>query len=250
MSDTTLESPVGQVAARQPATIRILEQHGIDYCCGGDKSLDAACRDAGIDGQEVLAQIEHAKEAEDEAQCDWLEAPLTKLCDHIEQTHHAFLRVQLPLLTQLIDQVVDAHGQHHGELRDVRLVFGELRAELEPHMMKEEQILFPAVRMLEQASHQVTFPFGSVQNPIRMMEHEHDNAGAGLRRLRELTSGFAATDDACNAYLGLYEALAKLEADLHEHIHKENNILFPRAAELEAKQPADASGDRLPIHGN
>ena len=117
--------------------------------------------------------------------------------------HHAFLREQLPFLTQLIDKVVDAHGQHHPELRDVRLVFAALRAELEPHMMKEEQILFPAVRTLEQASHQVTFPFGSVQNPIRMMEHEHDNAGQGLRRLRELTGGFAAPDDACNAYPAL-----------------------------------------------
>ncbi len=250
MSDATLESPVGQVAARQPEAIHILQQHGIDYCCGGDKSLDAACRDAGIDVQEVLAQIERAEPAESEAHGDGLDASLTKLCDHIEQTHHAFLRVQLPLLTQLIDKVVDTHGQHHPELRDVRRVFGELRAELEPHMMKEERILFPAVRALEQASHRVAFPFGSVQNPIRMMEHEHDNAGQGLRRLRELTGGFAAPDDACNAYRGLYEVLAKLEADLHEHIHKENNILFPRAAELEARHPAAASGDRLPIHGN
>jgi regulator of cell morphogenesis and NO signaling len=250
MSDATLESPVGQVAARQPEAIRILEQHGIDYCCGGDKSLDAACHDAGIDAQEVLAQIERAEPAESEAHSDWLDASLTKLCDHIEQTHHAFLREQLPFLTQLIDKVVDAHGQHHPELRDVRLVFAALRAELEPHMMKEEQILFPAVRTLEKASHQVAFPFGSVQNPIRMMEHEHDNAGAGLRRLRELTDGFTAPDDACNAYRGLYEVLAKLEADLHEHIHKENNILFPRAAELEARQPAGKGDNRLPIYGN
>ncbi len=250
MSNVTLQSPVGQVAARQGEAIRILEQHGIDYCCGGDKSLDTACRDAGIDAQEVLAQIEHAKPPEDEARGEWLDASLTKLCDHIEQTHHAFLREQLPFLTQLIDKVVDAHGQRHPELSDVRLVFGELRAELEPHMMKEERILFPAVRALEQASHRVAFPFGSVQNPIRMMEHEHDNAGQGLRRLRKLTGGFVAPDDACNAYRGLYEALAKLEADLHEHIHKENNILFPRAAELEARQQAVASANRLPIHGN
>ena len=250
MSEITLQSPVGQLAACQSEAIRILEQHGVDYCCGGDKTLDAACRAAGIDAQEVLAQIDRAQPSQDEDRGDWLDAPLTKLCDHIEQTHHTFLREQLPFLTQLIDKVVDAHGQHHGELRDVRLVFAALRAELEPHMMKEEQILFPAVRTLEQASHQVAFPFGSVQNPIRMMELEHDNAGAGLRRLRELTDGFTAPDDACNAYRGLYEVLAKLEADLHEHIHKENNILFPRAVELEAKPSIGQGDNRLPIYGN
>ena len=118
MSNVTLQSPVGQVAARQGEVIRILEQHGIDYCCGGDKSLDAACHDAGIDAQEVLAEIEHAKPTEDEARGEWLDASLTKLCDHIEQTHHAFLREQLPFLTQLIDKVVDTHEQHHPELSD------------------------------------------------------------------------------------------------------------------------------------
>ncbi len=250
MSDKKLELQVGQLAARRPEAIRILEQRGIDYCCGGDKSLDAACRDAGINTQEVLDEIGRVKPSDDEPRGDWLDAALTDLCDHIEQTHHAFLREQLPFLTRLIDKVVEAHEQRHPELRDVRVAFAELRAELEPHMMKEEGILFPAVRALEQASHQIAFPFGSVQNPIRMMEHEHDNAGQGLRRLRDLTGGFAAPDDACNAYRGLYKALAKFEADLHQHIHKENNILFPRAAELEARQRATASGDRLPIHGN
>ena len=250
MSEITLQSPVGQVAACQSEAIRILEQHGVDYCCGGDKTLDAACRAAGIDAQEVLAQIDRAQPSQDEDRGDWLDAPLTKLCDHIEQTHHAFLREQLPFLTQLIDKVVDAHGPHHGELLDVQLVFGQLRGELEPHMMKEEQILFPAIRALEQASHQVAFPFGSVQNPIRMLQQEHDNAGAGLRRLRELTGGFAAPDDACNSYRGLYVALSMLEADLHEHIHKENNILFPRAAELEAKQPTLQGDNPLPICGS
>ncbi len=173
---------------------------------------------------------------------------LTELCDHIEQTHHVFLREQLPLLTQLIDQVVEAHARRHPELREVRDAFVELRTELEPHMMKEEQILFPAVRALEQASHRVQFPFGSVQNPIRMMEHEHDNAGQGLRRLRELTGGFSAPEDTCNSCHGLYEALVKFEANLHEHIHKENNVLFPLAAEMETWQPVAARDDRLPNH--
>ena len=249
MSKATLESPVGQVAACQPEAIRILEQHGIDYCYG-DKSLAVACRDAGINAQEVFDEIERAKPIDDEPRPDWLDVSLTDLCDHIEQTHHTFLREQLPFLTQLIDKVVEVHAQLHPELREVRIAFAKLRAELESHMMKEERILFPAVRALEQASQHVVFPFGSMQNPIRMMEHEYDSAGQVLRRLRELTSGFAAPDDACNSYRASLDWLAHLEADLHQHIHKENNILFPRAAEMEARQPVAARDDRLLIHGN
>ena len=236
MKEAKLETSVGQLAAERSEAVAVLEQAGVDFCCGGDRSLNDACRAANVDPQSVLDKIDReVAKGCDVSAVDWSSAPLTELCDHIEQTHHAFLREQLPFLTQLIDKVVDAHGKNHSELYDVRRVFGELRAELEPHMMKEEQILFPAVRALELASHQVTFPFGSVQNPIRMMEHEHDNAGQALRRLRELTSEFTAPDDACNTYRALLDWLEYLEADLHLHIHKENNILFPRAVELERK---------------
>ena len=127
MSHPSLEVPVGQLAARRPEALRILEQHRIDYCCGGDQSLDSACRDAGINPQIVLDEIARAQPADDEPRRDWLTASLTQLCDHIERTHHAFLRDQLPFLTGLIDKVVAAHEQGHPELRDVRVVFAELR---------------------------------------------------------------------------------------------------------------------------
>ncbi len=163
----------------------------------------------------------------------WLTAPLTELCDHIEQTHHAFLHEQLPFITELLNKVVAAHGEHHPELADVRDTFRALREELEPHMFKEERILFPAIRKLETAGVPLSMPFGSVQNPIGVMEDEHAVAGEALRRMRMLTDDYQIPDDACGAYRGLLEILPRLESDLHEHIHKENNILFPRAIELE-----------------
>lgn len=243
MSDVTLESQIGHLAACRPDAVRVFERHGIDYCCGGQQSLDIACRNAGINAQAVLDEIERVEPTATEDGDSWIHASLAKLCDHIEQTHHAYLREQLPYLRKLIDKVVAAHEKNHPELRDVRAAFDQLRAELEPHMMKEEKVLFPAVRALENTSQDVTFPFGSVQNPIRMMEREHENAGQGLRSLRELTGGFAAPDDACSAYRALLDGLATLEADLHKHIHKENNILFPRASELEAAAQLAVRGD-------
>ena len=156
------------------------------------------------------------------------------MCDHIEATHHALLRQELPRLKGLIDKVAAAHGDSHPELGELRQVFAALQAELEPHMFKEEQILFPAIRQLEQAAQQPNFPFGTVANPIRMMEHEHDTAGSALAKIRELTHHFQPPDDACNTYRVMLEALHALEQDMHQHIHKENNILFPRSQQLEA----------------
>lgn len=225
---------IGQLAARRPEALRVLEQHGIDYCCGGARSVDEACRLAGADPQAVLTEVERAASASGGfGKDDWLSAPLTDLCNHIEQTHHQFLREQLPFLSDLFAKVIDVHGENHPELAETRDVFHGLRAELEPHMFKEEQILFPTVRRMEAARAAVPMPFGSLQNPIQVMEDEHAGAGQALQRLRSLTGGYRAPQDACQAYSGLLEILERLETDLHEHIHKENNILFPRAVELE-----------------
>jgi regulator of cell morphogenesis and NO signaling len=235
MTNTSLQT-IGQLAAQRPEALGVLERHGVDYCCGGERNIEDACVQAGADPQTVLAEIDRATAASDGSEKrDWLSASLTELCDHIEQTHHAFLREQLPFLTDLFEKVIAAHGEGHPELAEAREVFGALRAELEPHMFKEERILFPAIRRLESAGAPVSFPFGTVQNPIGVMEDEHAAAGEALRRLRELTDGYQSPDDACNAYRGLLEILQRLEVDLHEHIHKENNILFPRAAELEGR---------------
>jgi regulator of cell morphogenesis and NO signaling len=235
MTNATLNihTPVGQLAAERPEALPILERLGLDYCCGGDRTIDEACRQAKVDPRDLLDQLDRALPVAKADATDWLAASLTELCDHIEQTHHAFLREQLPLLADLVTKVVAAHGDNDPELHQVRETFLALKAELEPHLFKEERILFPAVRLMEAAPSAPAFPFGTVQNPINVMQHEHDVAGAALARLRDLTDGFRPPCDACSAYRALLESLERLEADLHQHIHKENNILFPRAIELE-----------------
>ncbi len=173
---------------------------------------------------------------------DWSEASPTELADHIERRHHAFMRRHLVLLGELIPKVRAAHAEAHGEmLGEVERVFGELRAEIEMHLMKEEQVLFPYVRRL-QAYREGRGPRPhihciTVQNPVRQMRIEHDDAGQALERFRELTDDYSLPQDACPSFAALYEALRALEGDLHEHIHLENNILFPRAVALEEEAP-------------
>lgn len=238
MTTSEAEAPLGQLVAQRPGAAAVLERAGIDYCCNGQRTLAEACREKGLDVQELLAALavaeEQAKQCESDQHVNWLERPLAELCDHIEQRHHAYLKGELPRLTELIAKVVVAHAHWHAELNDVQRVFAALRAELELHMMKEERVLFPAIRQLERTPGEAAFPFGSVANPIRVMEQEHDTTAHALRELRKLTGNFAAPQDACKAYRAMLDALQKLEVDLHLHIHKENNILFPRAIELES----------------
>jgi regulator of cell morphogenesis and NO signaling len=166
---------------------------------------------------------------------DWASASLAALCDNIVRAHHDFLRQELPRLAAIITKVVNAHGRNHPELARVQATFAELRAELEPHMMKEECVLFPSIRYLETQSRSTQFPFGSLANPIRVMIGDHDHAGDALAKLRELTDDYVPPVEACNTYRVMLEGLAALERDMHQHVHKENNILFPRALELEAR---------------
>jgi regulator of cell morphogenesis and NO signaling len=233
MAQLDLDRPVGELVAERPEFSRLFEEFQIDYCCNGDARLEDACQQRALDPQRVL-QIMGNSEGSAPGTRNWAVATLSELCDHIEQTHHAYLRKELPRLDGLIAKVVEAHGGHHRELRDVQSVFLELQGELMPHMMKEEQILFPAIRMLEQASQPVNLPFGTVQNPIRMMEHEHDAVGQLLTQIRTLTNDYRIPNDACNTYCVMLQGLSELELDLHQHIHKENNILFPRAKDREA----------------
>ena len=165
---------------------------------------------------------------------DWRAASLVDLTHHIVTKHHEFMKKELPRIGGLLDKVLSAHGANHPELTTVGTVFSGLRHEIEGHLAKEEQALFPMIQAMEVSGSVPSRHCGSVNNPIRVMEHEHDNAGEALRRLRELTSDYTAPDDGCATYQSLMAGLADMERDLHEHIHKENNILHPRAAELEA----------------
>ena len=231
------ETPVGAVVAERLGRARVFERLGIDYCCHGATPLAEACAERSLDVDRVMAEIAESdllEAKEDLDQIDYSAMAAGELADHIVETHHAFLRDELPRLFDLMEKVVAAHGAGHPELTQIANTFSELRQELESHMIKEERILFPLIKQLELA--QAPFPIhcGSVENPIRVMEHEHETVGAALQRIRELTGNHQVPADGCASFKALYDGLARLETDLHHHIHKENNILFPRAAVLES----------------
>jgi regulator of cell morphogenesis and NO signaling len=221
-------STLGDLVAANPAAARVFEPLGLDYCCHGDRTLGDACTAAAIDTSVVAAAIENLDVGGDDTTWTSLDAP--SLAAHIVDTHHRYLHEELPLLDALAAKVESVHGERHPELADVRRLVAELRADLEPHLMKEERVLFPAIDALAQG--QTEFPFGSVANPIRMMTIEHDRAGELLAALRAAADGFTVPADGCASYRSLYARLEALELDTHLHIHKENHVLFPAAIQL------------------
>lgn len=239
MSSIDQRQTVGEIVAHNPHLARVFEGAGIDYCCAGKTTLRDACEDKGLDPADFAARLARAEsEADGPPEVDSAAMSLAELADHIEATHHAYLRSELPRLDGLSERVASAHGRRDPRLYEVRNTLLSLAAELSHHMVKEERILFPLVRELEAAAATPDFPCGSLANPIRQMEHEHDDAGAALDRLRELTDGYTPPEWACNTYRALLDSLARLEQDLHRHIHKENNVLFPRAQEMEGAKAA------------
>lgn len=231
-----LTDSVGAWVTEYPATSRVFEQHRIDYCCGGNRPLEEACWSQQVDALALLGELHDAvANNANQADDDFSSKSLTEMCDAIEATHHEYLKHELPRLTQLVEKVVSVHGDQHDWLARLGTSFQRLRDELNPHMLKEEQVLFPAIRTIEQSGAVPSFPFGSVDNPIRMMEHEHDVAGQALRDIREASSDFTLPDSGCNTFRAMLDGLRELESDLHRHIHKENNVLFPRASELAAE---------------
>lgn len=241
MPTLTPHSAVGEWIAQYPQWSVVFEQLGIDYCCGGKKPLELACKQRNLDAATLASTLQAAAALPSAAEPDALGMSLTQLADHIEQTHHAYLRRALPAIHQMAARVAERHGDTQPRLRELFGVFDALAQELLSHMQKEERILFPIIRQLDalpagQTEHPSTAETcGGVQNPIAQMEHEHDDAGQALARMRELTDGFAIPDDACKTYTAMLESMATFEQDMHRHIHKENNVLFPRAAEREAE---------------
>jgi regulator of cell morphogenesis and NO signaling len=230
-----LQATVGQLVTERPARARVFETFGIDYCCGGKKPLAQAIREKGLDEKTVVGILDAFDEQSPAAERDWSTASLTELADHIEQTHHAYLKNELPRLGYLVNKVASRHGGHTPQLVELAEVFNGFKAELELHMQKEEVVLFPICRQLDSATGPLQFHCGSVESPIAVMVHEHDDAGAALARMRELTHGYTPPVDACNTYRALFDSLRQLEQDMHRHVHKENSILFPKTAEAEAK---------------
>lgn len=238
-SSATLDQTVGQLVTERPNRARVFETFGIDYCCGGKQPLREACEKKGIDATTVLKVLAMLDEQMPEPERDWSQASMTELCAHIEQTHHAYLKRELPRLEYLVCRVAQRHGDTQPHLVQLRDVFLGFKAELEEHMIKEERILFPACRQLDGAESLPAFCFDTVDSPVKQMVHEHNDAALALHRMRQLTSGYTPPMSACNTYRAMYDALAELERDMHRHVHKENSILFPKASakewELRAK---------------
>jgi regulator of cell morphogenesis and NO signaling len=231
------ETTVREVALQLPQSTRVFETLKIDYCCGGNKPLAQACASAGIDVDNVMEMLSEIPESTSPVALDFQNLPLTDLIAHILDTHHVFTKSEMDRIQRLADKVLAAHGGNHPELVHLDELFTRLCADLKPHMFKEEQILFPyIIAMIEAAEQNRTVPFapfGTVNNPIRMMMREHDTAGDILRELRALTADYSVPADACISYQTLYQTLENFEKDLHQHIHLENNVLFPKALDLE-----------------
>ena len=239
MTTTLFESKtVGQLVSERITRATLFEKMGIDFCCNGGNLLPLACERAGVKLDDVCGLLEqHDLDAEASDETDWTAVSASVLVDHIVNTHHAYLKESLPQIWRLLEKVASVHGANHPELVSMRDVFLGLKQELDAHMMKEEQVLFPIIKTLEESVSSQTKPAafhcGSVNNPIRMMEHEHDNAGNALRQLRSLSNNYVLPEGACTTYQLTFNQLQQLETDLHIHIHKENNILFPAGAKME-----------------
>lgn len=237
----TETTTVAEMAASSLAAVRVFEKFGIDYCCGGKRPLAEVCLEKGYDAEAIQRELEAAVAGVQTADTDWSPASLGELIRHIVDTHHEYLRREFPALQARLDKVYRVYNERYGPtLRGLPEAFAALRAELEMHTRKEEMILFPTIAAYEAAEQSgqplPAAPFGTVANPIHMMEAEHESAGRALTEIRSITGDFQLPEYACVTYRALMTGLQDLERDLHVHIHLENNILFPRAQRLEASK--------------
>jgi len=237
---TTMQETVGGLVAERPGWARVFEELGIDYCCGGRRTLREACDRRGLSLDAVLRRLAAADAEPATAEPDWTAAPLAALCDHIVHAHHDFLRLELPRVGRLLIKVAGVHGDRHPELFRVEDLFGPFARDLDQHMAKEEQVLFPLIKRLAAGEPVGMNPLG----PIRVMEAEHDQAGAALAEMRRLTDDFNPPEGACASYRAALAGLHAIEQDLHRHVHKENNVLFPRAGRLAEAAAVRAGGGR------
>ena len=245
-SEVDMEKTIGELVAEKPGRSRVFEQYRIDYCCGGHLTIDQACAKKKVDPAEIKERLTDYDKQRDTQEKDWSrETELSPVIDHILKVYHEPMAADFERLSFLSQKVARVHGDAHPELLEVESVWNQLRAELEPNLMKEERVLFPMMRELVASARDQgnlpAFHCGTVQNPMRQMEHEHEEAGAMLARLRELTGGYVPPLSACNSYRALFEGLQNFESELHKHIHLENYVLHPLARKIEASLSASTA---------
>jgi len=224
VADFTSDQILGDIVTANPSTTRILSRFGIDFCCHGQRSVQDACAADGVDADELLAALNSS--AEPAQRADWADFDDTSLIAHIVSTHHRFLWDEFPRLAELVDKVARVHGPNHSELAKVREIFHKLRAGMEPHLRTEETMLFPEISL--HAGRPDRPLSQEVRSELAENQEEHDRSGHLLAELRELTDGYVIPPDACASYTAMLAGLQDLESDIHLHVHKENNVLFPR----------------------
>jgi regulator of cell morphogenesis and NO signaling len=229
MNTINIETTVGEIVRAVPARSRIFENLSIDYCCGGKKPLAEVCRAKGLDPATVVAMLAAMDDAPDAALANLDAMTLSELCDHIEMFHHGYLREELPRLDFMTRKVAAVHGDHEPRLIEVRRVFEAFNAEMTAHTKEEDETIFPAIRQLASANGDQAAAATQLKKAFAKLKSEHDRAGAALVQLKVLTDRYTPPDWACNTFRALYDGLAKLEQHTHQHVHKENNVLFPKA---------------------
>jgi regulator of cell morphogenesis and NO signaling len=229
MKTMTSETTVGEIVRAVPARSRVFENLGIDYCCGGKKPLAEACRAKGLNPATVVAMLTALDGVPTTTTVNPDAMSLSELCDHIEEFHHGYLREELPRLDFMTRKVAAVHGEHEPRLLEVRRVFEAFNAEMTAHTQEEDETIFPAIRQLASANGDQAAAATQLKKTFAKLESEHDRAGAALVQLKVLTDRYNPPDWACNTFRALYDGLAKLEQNTHQHVHKENNVLFPKA---------------------
>lgn len=247
MTATMAESTtLKDIAVRWPSLIPHLERLGLDYCCGGATTLAEAAAELKLGLPALIRELEQHRDSQDVApdDRDWSEASMAELADHIEQTHHAFVRTSLARLDGILPRIVEAHGANHPEFKELDLVVRNFADDMHDHMVREERVVFPWLRRLESPSEIQGGPPWSVRRPIDCMIHDHDDAGEALRRIRALTNGYTPPGDCCPTVHEAFRVLEQLERDTHAHIHKENNILFPAGIKAERRREGELTRRR------
>lgn len=234
-TDSLLNQTVAEIVAHNYKAADVFKKYQIDFCCGGNVSLSELCAKKSLDFSEIAKDLQTLDDKVSRSH-NFNAWELDFLVDYIINVHHSYVLENLPLISQYADKVAKVHGHHRGETLEINNLFKEVAEELRAHMLKEEKVLFPFIKKLlaakKQGSSQLQSPLVSIEEPINMMEAEHERAGEAFRNIASLSNQYSPPPEACNTYRVLYAKLQEFEEDLHQHVHLENNILFPKALQL------------------